>query len=199
MLGLHSPACSASILHKPACLSDFACIAGWVLVDAACMAYSMTSVPLYDTLGPEAVTYICGHAELTVVACSIDVLDTLLTALPQCPTVKVVVCSSVMHLPTAPNAESCCRSDSPVIQPSTRHMQCLTQHSLCIVHQLCGTVMACQSIESSLWQATPGICSHSTSLAGNGGAAARSQDMFACTCHPAQLPAVSMHDVLPCM
>ncbi|KAL3160851.1 hypothetical protein ABBQ38_009253 [Trebouxia sp. C0009 RCD-2024] len=64
---------------------------GWVLVDAACAAYSMTSVPLYDTLGPEAVTYICGHAELTVVACSIEVLDTLLKALPECPTVKTVV------------------------------------------------------------------------------------------------------------
>ena len=74
--------------------------AGWVLVDAACTAYSMTSVPLYDTLGPEAVTYICGHAELTVVACSVEVLDTLLKALPDCPTVKIVVCSShMMHLP----------------------------------------------------------------------------------------------------
>ena len=79
------------------------------------MAYSMASVPLYDTLGPEAVTYICGHAELTVVACSIDVLDTLLTALPQCPTVKLVVGSSVLHLPTASNAEPCCSTDGPVI------------------------------------------------------------------------------------
>lgn len=61
----------------------------------------MTSVPLYDTLGPEAVTYICGHAELTVVACSIEVLDTLLKALPECPTVKIVVCiSHLVHLPT---------------------------------------------------------------------------------------------------
>ena len=54
----------------------------------------MTSVPLYDTLGPDAVTYICNHAELSVVACSIDVLDTLLKALPDCPTVKFVVCSA---------------------------------------------------------------------------------------------------------
>lgn len=64
---------------------------GWLLVDAACSAYSMTSVPLYDTLGPDAVTYICGHAELTAVACSIDVLDTLLKCLPECPTVKIVL------------------------------------------------------------------------------------------------------------
>ena len=78
----------------PSCLvSPAGCAAGWVLVDTACAAYSMTSVPLYDTLGPDAVTYICGHAELTVVACSIDVLDTLLKCLPECPTVKIVVCS----------------------------------------------------------------------------------------------------------
>lgn len=97
-----------SHLRKLGCLASPVCTAGWVLVDAACTAYSMTSVPLYDTLGPEAVTYICGHAELTVVACSVDVLDTLLTALPQCPTVKIVVCTSMLHLPTAPKAEACC-------------------------------------------------------------------------------------------
>lgn len=67
--------------------------AGWMLVDAAIAAYSMISVPLYDTLGPDAVTYVCCHAELTVVACSIDVLDTLLKCLPDCPTVKIVVCN----------------------------------------------------------------------------------------------------------
>ncbi|KAL3163024.1 hypothetical protein ABBQ32_009451 [Trebouxia sp. C0010 RCD-2024] len=66
----------------------------------------MTSVPLYDTLGPEAVTYICGHAELTVVACSIEVLDTLLKALPECPTVKIVVVYATkpgQRLPPAPD------------------------------------------------------------------------------------------------
>lgn len=93
------------------------------------MAYSMTSVPLYDTLGPEAVTYICGHAELTVVACSIEVLDTLLKALPDCPTVKIVVCSSgMMHLPTAPGA-SCCSSDSAVFSNSK---QCSISYAITI-------------------------------------------------------------------
>lgn len=81
-----------------------AAFAGWLLVDAACAAYSMTSVPLYDTLGPDAVTYICGHAELTAVACSIDVLDTLLKCLPECPTVKIVVshrAKAALHITSA--------------------------------------------------------------------------------------------------
>jgi long-subunit acyl-CoA synthetase (AMP-forming) len=90
-------------VHKAA-VRLAAAFAGWLLVDAACAAYSMTSVPLYDTLGPDAVTYICGHAELTAVACSIDVLDTLLKCLPECPTVKIVVshrAKAALHITSA--------------------------------------------------------------------------------------------------
>ncbi|KAK9835226.1 hypothetical protein WJX81_007254 [Elliptochloris bilobata] len=63
----------------------------WVLVDAACSAYSMVSVPLYDTLGPDAVRYICNHAELAAVACAAAVLPTLLQCLSESPTVVLVV------------------------------------------------------------------------------------------------------------
>lgn len=63
----------------------------WVLVDAAIHAYGMVSVPLYDTLGEDAVTYICGHAGLAAVAASAAALPTLLHSLPACPTVKLVV------------------------------------------------------------------------------------------------------------
>eukprot|EP00884_Botryococcus_braunii_P022126 jgi/Botrbrau1/8598/Bobra.0380s0019.2 len=63
----------------------------WMLIDAACHAYSMFSVPLYDTLGPDAVEYICGHAETVAVGCSLAVLPTLLSALVNVPAVKLVV------------------------------------------------------------------------------------------------------------
>lgn len=63
----------------------------WVLLDAAVHSYSMVSVPLYDTLGPESVEYICNHAELACVGCSAQVLPTLMECLPRCPTVKVLV------------------------------------------------------------------------------------------------------------
>ena len=65
----------------------------WCLVDAACHAYSMISVPLYDTLGPDTVKYICNHAELAAVACSLDVLGKMLEVLHECPTVRLVVSS----------------------------------------------------------------------------------------------------------
>jgi long-subunit acyl-CoA synthetase (AMP-forming) len=51
----------------------------------------MTSVPLYDTLGPDAVEYICNHAELAAVGCSAAVLPTLLSCLARCLTVKLLV------------------------------------------------------------------------------------------------------------
>ena len=141
----------------------------WCLVDAACHAYGMVAVPLYDTLGPDtggfdllcvggcrcsssgfgrlgraaprpgwpmrplphpakpplaachrpkracshaadpcmswprpptcpahatlplAVKYICNHAELAAVACSVAVLGRMLEALHECPTVRLLV------------------------------------------------------------------------------------------------------------
>ena len=63
-----------------------------MLVDLALHAYSMVAVPLYDTLGPESVQYICGHAELVAVAVAAPLLPTLMKVLPACPTVTTVVC-----------------------------------------------------------------------------------------------------------
>ena len=65
--------------------------ADWVVTEGALTRQSVVSVPLYDTLGPQAVEYICNHAELVAVACSVVVLPTLLASLPSCPTVKLVV------------------------------------------------------------------------------------------------------------
>lgn len=62
-----------------------------MLVDGACYAYSLVTVPLYDTLGPDAVRFICSHAELTVVACSAECLETLLPCLADTHTIQLVV------------------------------------------------------------------------------------------------------------
>uniref|UniRef100_A0A2K5RZE2 Long-chain-fatty-acid--CoA ligase n=1 Tax=Cebus imitator TaxID=2715852 RepID=A0A2K5RZE2_CEBIM len=39
----------------------------WVIIEQGCFAYSMVIVPLYDTLGSEAITYIINKAELSLV------------------------------------------------------------------------------------------------------------------------------------
>ncbi|XP_066429561.1 long-chain-fatty-acid--CoA ligase 1 isoform X1 [Eleutherodactylus coqui] len=41
----------------------------WIIAELACYTYSMVAVPLYDTLGAEAITYIVNKAEISLVFC----------------------------------------------------------------------------------------------------------------------------------
>ncbi|NXH92022.1 ACSL1 ligase, partial [Edolisoma coerulescens] len=41
----------------------------WVIIEQGCYAFSMVVVPLYDTLGDEAITYIVNKADLSLVFC----------------------------------------------------------------------------------------------------------------------------------
>ncbi|KFO90155.1 Long-chain-fatty-acid--CoA ligase 1 [Buceros rhinoceros silvestris] len=41
----------------------------WVIIEQGCYAFSMAVVPLYDTLGTEAITYIVNKADLSLVFC----------------------------------------------------------------------------------------------------------------------------------
>ncbi len=80
----HRPMPSAPTVHPHV-------LAEWLLFDSALHAYSMVSVPLYDTLGPDAVEFISNHAELAAVGVSAAVLPTLLNVLPRCPGIRVLV------------------------------------------------------------------------------------------------------------
>ncbi|KAI8026873.1 Long chain acyl-CoA synthetase 6, peroxisomal [Camellia lanceoleosa] len=51
----------------------------WLIVDHACSAYSYISVPLYDTLGPDAVKYIVNHADIQAIFCVPETLTSLLS------------------------------------------------------------------------------------------------------------------------
>ena len=63
----------------------------WVALEAAATRRGAISVPLYDTLGPDAVVYIANHAALTCVACSEAVLGTMVGCLRETPTVKLII------------------------------------------------------------------------------------------------------------
>uniref|UniRef100_A0A8B9LAR6 long-chain-fatty-acid--CoA ligase n=1 Tax=Astyanax mexicanus TaxID=7994 RepID=A0A8B9LAR6_ASTMX len=41
----------------------------WIIAELACYTYSMVVVPLYDTLGPDAIRYIINIAEISTVIC----------------------------------------------------------------------------------------------------------------------------------
>ncbi|CAI9769006.1 unnamed protein product [Fraxinus pennsylvanica] len=69
----------------------------WLIVDHACSAYSFTSVPLYDTLGPEAVKFIVNHADVQAIFCVTSTLNTLLSFLSEIPSVRIIVGQSNIY------------------------------------------------------------------------------------------------------
>ncbi|CAL8264333.1 unnamed protein product [Lota lota] len=44
----------------------------WTITELACYTYSLVSVPLYDTLGTEAITYILDKAVLSTIVCDVE-------------------------------------------------------------------------------------------------------------------------------
>jgi long-chain acyl-CoA synthetase len=76
----------------------------WLVVDHACAAYSFVSVPLYDTLGPDAVKFVVNHANLQAIFCVPQTLNILLSFLAEIPSIRliVVVGGADEHLPSLP-------------------------------------------------------------------------------------------------
>ncbi|XP_076947193.1 long chain acyl-CoA synthetase 7, peroxisomal-like [Bidens hawaiensis] len=76
----------------------------WLVVDHACSAYSYVSVPLYDTLGPDAVKYIINHADVQAVFCVPNTLNVLLSFLSEISSVRIIVVvgGTDEHLPSLP-------------------------------------------------------------------------------------------------
>jgi long-chain acyl-CoA synthetase len=65
--------------------------AAWVLVEQACNAYSLISVPLYDTLGPDAAEYIINSTEMRTIACTKDKTKSLLALASKCPSLSLII------------------------------------------------------------------------------------------------------------
>jgi long-chain acyl-CoA synthetase len=63
----------------------------WLIADHACAAYSYISVPLYDTLGPDAVKFVVNHADVQAIFCVPETLNTLLTFVAEIPSVRLIV------------------------------------------------------------------------------------------------------------
>jgi len=69
----------------------------WFIAYLAASIQSYVIVPIYDTLGPDAVKYIANHADLSYIVCSGENYDKLLESAPDCPHLKIVV---LMDQPT---------------------------------------------------------------------------------------------------
>ncbi|KAJ4719470.1 Long-Chain Acyl-CoA Synthetase [Melia azedarach] len=77
----------------------------WMIVDHACSAYSYISVPLYDTLGPDAVKYVVNHADIQAIFCVAQTLNTLLSFISDIPSVRLIVVVGGLdeNLPSLPS------------------------------------------------------------------------------------------------
>jgi hypothetical protein len=65
--------------------------AEWTLVDMACNIQGFASVPLYDTLGPDAIQYIINHAQIRAVFASAKELKQLAAIRSACPSLEIIV------------------------------------------------------------------------------------------------------------
>ncbi|KAI9281094.1 hypothetical protein BY458DRAFT_450589 [Sporodiniella umbellata] len=63
----------------------------WTIADLALAAYSLYSVALYDTLGPDTVEYVINHSELETVICSGDHIADLLKIKHKLPGLKTII------------------------------------------------------------------------------------------------------------
>eukprot|EP00262_Sarcandra_glabra_P017290 TRINITY_DN5870_c0_g2_i1.p1 TRINITY_DN5870_c0_g2~~TRINITY_DN5870_c0_g2_i1.p1 ORF type:complete len:695 (+),score=106.55 TRINITY_DN5870_c0_g2_i1:257-2341(+) len=78
----------------------------WSIIDHACSAYSYISVPLYDTLGPDAVNFIVNHANVQVIFCVPQTLNIFLSFLSEIPSIRLVVVIGGIdeHMPSLPSS-----------------------------------------------------------------------------------------------
>ncbi|KAF9541450.1 hypothetical protein EC957_003069 [Mortierella hygrophila] len=83
--------------------------AEWTIASTSTLLYNIVSVGLYDTLGPEAVTFGINHSEIPVVVCSADHIASLLKDSSKMPGLKIIISMDSLNPPTylkVPNVAS---------------------------------------------------------------------------------------------
>jgi len=66
--------------------------AEWVIAEQACYANRFVTVPLYDTLGDEAIEYIVGQTEMEAVFVSLQKYPQLFKMIERLPSLKHIIC-----------------------------------------------------------------------------------------------------------
>ncbi|KAL5562569.1 hypothetical protein UlMin_032316 [Ulmus minor] len=65
----------------------------WIIAMQACYGHGITYVPLYDTLGPNAVEFIVNHAEVSLAFVQENKIPAILSCLPNCSTLLKTIVS----------------------------------------------------------------------------------------------------------
>ncbi|KAJ3316481.1 hypothetical protein HDU76_001761 [Blyttiomyces sp. JEL0837] len=75
----------------------------WIVADLAAHAFSICTVALYDTLGPETSEFILNHSSIPIVVTSLDKVSNLIKLSPTVPNMKVIICmDNVPNVPASP-------------------------------------------------------------------------------------------------
>ncbi|XP_053368213.1 long-chain-fatty-acid--CoA ligase 5 isoform X2 [Clarias gariepinus] len=82
----------------------------WIISELACYTYSMVAVPLYDTLGPEALVFIINRANISIVLC--DKQDKMEILLANCekgltPVLKTIIVMDPFDAAVTERASKC--------------------------------------------------------------------------------------------
>ncbi|KAG0215433.1 hypothetical protein BGX28_010138 [Mortierella sp. GBA30] len=79
----------------------------WFITEMSCNFFNLVSVALYETLGPNAVEYICNHSEIPIVVCSAIHVSKLLKDSDKLPKLKAIVSMDPLNdSATVPGATS---------------------------------------------------------------------------------------------
>ncbi|CEP11641.1 hypothetical protein [Parasitella parasitica] len=78
----------------------------WTIADLGCSSYSLYTVALYDTLGPDTVEFVVNHAELETVVCSGDHIADLLKLRHKLPNLKTIISMDTIEEVAHPGAAS---------------------------------------------------------------------------------------------
>ncbi|KAF9437633.1 hypothetical protein BGZ76_011815 [Entomortierella beljakovae] len=63
----------------------------WYISDMTCSFYNLVSVPLYETLGADAVEYVCNHSEVKIAVCAASYVSKLLAISGNLPNLKAII------------------------------------------------------------------------------------------------------------
>jgi long-chain acyl-CoA synthetase len=68
----------------------------WILSEYACYSINAATVPLYDTLGEETVSYVINHTQMSACLCSSLELPRLCQVANECKSLKVIIINSLV-------------------------------------------------------------------------------------------------------
>ena len=98
----------------------------WTIAEYACYSQSVTTVPLYDTLGPDTVEFIVNHTQMMTILCTPLELNVLmnLKCAGKCPSLRCVILTAYFSEPEQQHAAAAVVGDQSLLRVLTLSQVC---------------------------------------------------------------------------